>query len=72
VIGSFVPGAQALSIQQWSLAITRVVVGDRAEALGITAAVRPQLAIVLLIAVTVGATVYAGSRLRSLRLTGDE
>ena len=72
VIGSFVPGAQALSIQQWSLAITRVVVGDRAEALGITAAVRPQLAIVLLIAVTVGATVYAGTRLRSLRLTGDE
>ena len=43
VVGSFVPGAQALSIQQWSLAITRVVVGDRAEALGITAAVRPQI-----------------------------
>jgi len=31
-----------------------------------------RLNIVLLIAVTVGATVYAGSRLRSLRLTGDE
>lgn len=72
VIGSFVPGAQALSIQQWSLAITRVVVGKHAEALNITAAVRPQVASPLLIAVTVAATYYAGSRLRSLRLTGDE
>jgi ABC-2 type transport system permease protein len=72
VIGSFVPGAQALSIQQWSLAITRIVVGKRADALEVTAAVRPQIAITLLIVVTVAATVYAGSRLRSLRLTGDE
>jgi ABC-2 type transport system permease protein len=72
VIGSFVPGAQALSIQQWSLAITRIVVGKRAEALEVTAAVRPQIAITLLIVVTVAATAYAGSRLRSLRLTGDE
>jgi ABC-2 type transport system permease protein len=72
VIGSFVPGAQALSIQQWSLALTRVVVGKRAEALDVTAAVRPELAIPLLIAVTVAATVFAGNRLRSLRLTGDE
>jgi ABC-2 type transport system permease protein len=72
VIGSFVPGAQALSIQQWSLAITRAVVGKRAEALDITAAVRPEVAIPLLIVVTVAATAYAGSRLRSLRLTGDE
>jgi ABC-2 type transport system permease protein len=72
VIGSFVPGAQALSIQQWALSVTRAVVGDRADALDVTAAVRPQLAIPLLIVVTVGATVFAGSRLRSLRLTGDE
>jgi ABC-2 type transport system permease protein len=72
VIGSFVPGAQALSIQQWSLAITRIVVGKRADALDVTAAVRPQVAITLLIVVTVAATAYAGSRLRSLRLTGDE
>jgi ABC-2 type transport system permease protein len=72
VIGSFVPGAQAVSIQQWSLAITRIVVGKHADALDITAAVRPQVAIPLLIVVTVAATVYAGSRLRSLRLTGDE
>jgi ABC-2 type transport system permease protein len=72
VVGNFVPGAQALSIQQWSLAITRIVVGKRAQALDVTAAVRPEIAIPLLIAVIVAAVVFAGSRLRSLRLTGDE
>jgi len=72
VVGSLVPGAQALSIQQWSLAITRAVVGDRAEALDITAAVRPEIAITLLVVVTLGTTWFAGSRLRSLRLAGDE
>jgi ABC-2 type transport system permease protein len=72
VVGSFVPGAQALSIQQWSLAITRTVVGKHAEALGVTAAVRPQIAIPLLVAVTVAATWLAGTRLRSLRLAGDD
>jgi ABC-2 type transport system permease protein len=72
VVGSLVPGAQALSVQQWSLVITRSVVGGRADALGITAAVRPGIAIPLLLAVTVAATWLAGSRLRSLRLAGDE
>ena len=72
MIGSFVPGAQALSIQQWSLAVTRIVVGSRADALDVTAAVRPEVAIPLLVAVTVVSTVLAGNRLRSLRLTGDE
>jgi ABC-2 type transport system permease protein len=72
VVGTFVPGAQALSIQQWSLSVARIVVGSPADALNVTAAVRPQVAIPLLIVVTVGATVLAGSRLRSLRLTGDE
>jgi len=72
LIGGFVPGAQALSIQQWSLALTRMVVGDRADALDVTAAVRPGIAIPLLLVLVVAATAFAGSRLRSLRLTGDE
>jgi len=72
VVGNFVPGAQALSIQQWSLALTRIVVGKRADALNVTAAVRPGIAIPLLVAVTVAATWLAGSRLRSLRLAGEE
>jgi len=72
LVGSLVPGAQALSIQQWSTAVTKLVVGDPATALGLTAAVRPGVAIPLLVVLVVGSTVLAGSRLRSLRLTGEE
>lgn len=72
LIGSFVPGAQALSVQQWSLALTRTVVGAPADDLGVTSAVRPGVAVPLLVVLAVGATALAGSRLRSLRLTGDE
>jgi ABC-2 type transport system permease protein len=72
VVGSFVPGAQALSIQQWSLAATRAVVGKRAEVLDVVAAVRPEIALPLLAVVAVVATWFAGSRLRSLRLAGDD
>ena len=69
-VGNVLPGAQALSIQQWALGVTRAVVGsDRADALELTAAVRPQIAVVLLVVVLVGATYLAGRRLRSLRLT---
>ena len=71
-IGSVVPGAQTLSIQQWSLALTRVVVGDPADARHVTAAVRPEVALPLLVAVVVASTAYAGHRLRSLRLTSAE
>jgi ABC-2 type transport system permease protein len=71
-IGSIVPGAQTLSIQQWSLALTRIVVGDAADPLDVTAAVRPQVALPLLLVVLVGSTAYAGHRLRSLRLTSAE
>jgi ABC-2 type transport system permease protein len=71
-IGGLVLGAGGISIQQWSLAVTRAIVGDRAEGLGITAAVRPQISIVMLLVVVVGGTWYAGRRLRSLRLTSAE
>jgi AcrR family transcriptional regulator len=72
LIGSFVPGAQALSIQQWSLAITQKVLGARAEPLNINAAVGVGVAIPLLLVLIVGSTWYAGWRLRSLRLTSDD
>ena len=71
-IGGLVLGAGGISIQQWSLAVTRSVVGDNAERLGITAAVRPQISIVMLLVVVIGGTWYAGRRLRSLRLTSAE
>jgi ABC-2 type transport system permease protein len=72
LVGSIVPGAQALSIQQWSLALTRAVVGDAADLLGVTSAVRLGVAVPLLAVLVVATTYAAGSRLRSLRLVGDE
>ncbi|MEX0868942.1 MAG: ABC transporter permease subunit, partial [Nitriliruptoraceae bacterium] len=72
LIGGFVPGAQALSIQQWSLSITETVMGGAAERLGVVSAVGLGTAIPLLLAVIVGGTWYAGFRLRTLRLSSDE
>jgi ABC-2 type transport system permease protein len=72
VVGGYVPGAKALSIQQWSLSIAEKVVGSRAAELNVNSAVDLPTAIVLLIVLTVGATAYAGYCLRSIRLTGDE
>jgi ABC-2 type transport system permease protein len=72
LVGNFVPGAQALSIQQWALAGIEKGLGDRAEALGVSSAVSLGAAIPLLLVVIVGATWFAGWRLRALRLTSDE
>lgn len=72
VVGQWVPGAQALSVQQWSLAVTERVVGSRANDLGIGSAVGLTPSVVLLLVVTVGATVLAGRRLRSITLGTDE
>ena len=70
LVGQLVPGAQALSIQQWALVLTERIVGARAEELGADSAVGGT-GLVLLVAVVVGATWYAGRRLRTLRLTSD-
>ena len=70
LVGQLVPGAQALSIQQWALVLTERVVGSRAQELGADSAVGG-IGIVLLVSVVVGATWYAGHRLRTLRLTSD-
>ncbi len=72
VVGGYVPGAQALSVQQWALAVTAKVIGAPAENLDVTSAVDLPAAIILLVVLSVGATFYAGYRLRSIRLTGDE
>jgi ABC-2 type transport system permease protein len=69
LVGGLVPGAQALSIQQWSLAVVQRVLGDSSASLGVEAAVGFGEALVLLTAVTVIATGYAGRRLQTLRLT---
>ena len=71
-VGSFVPGAQALSIQKWGMSITEKIIGAPAEDLRATSPVALTTAILLLVILTVGATLYAGYRLRSIRLTSDE
>jgi ABC-2 type transport system permease protein len=72
LVGGFVPGAQVLSIQQWALAITEKVVGSSAVTLDVSSAVSFGTGVVLLAVVVVAGTWYAGSRLRSLRLTSSE
>jgi ABC-2 type transport system permease protein len=71
-VGGVVPGAQALSIRQWGLAVTEKIIGTRAEELGVDSPVALPTAVILLTVVTVAATAYAGYRLRSIRLTSDE
>jgi len=71
LVGGLVPGAQALSIQQWSLALVRQVLGDSADRLDVDAAVKFGTGLVLLTVVTVAATAYAGRKLQTLRLNDD-
>jgi ABC-2 type transport system permease protein len=71
LVGGLVPGAQALSIQQWSLSVVQQVLGDSAGRLNVEAAVSFSTGLVLLLVVTVAATAYAGRRLQTLRLNDD-
>jgi ABC-2 type transport system permease protein len=63
-----VAGARTLSVQQWSLAVAHKVAGGDL----ITSDVGLPLATVLLAGVTVLATWYAGQKLRTLKLAGEE
>ncbi|THA29995.1 ABC transporter permease [Streptomyces sp. A1277] len=66
--GSLVPGARTLSVQQWSLALAEKIGGNGT----ITSDVGLPLATILLVVVTVVATWYAGQKLRTLKLAGEE
>ncbi|WP_329134007.1 ABC transporter permease [Streptomyces sp. NBC_01476] len=68
VIGNYVPGARTLSVQQWSLAVAQKVGhgGQISSDVGLTTSM------VLLVIVTVAATWFAGRKLRTLKLAGDE
>lgn len=73
LVGSFVPGARTLSIAQWSASITEQIIGkETAKSLDLDAAVNVGVGVPLLIIVTIGATWYAGRRLRTIRLAGEE
>ncbi|MFF0446049.1 ABC transporter permease subunit [Streptomyces sp. NPDC004609] len=68
LFGSLVEGARMLSVQQWALALAERIGGEGmiGSDVGLPAAV------ILLAAVTVAATWYAGQKLRVLKLAGDE
>ncbi|WP_030193443.1 ABC transporter permease [Streptomyces sp. NRRL S-87] len=68
LFGSLVDGAKTLSVQQWSLALAEKVTGPGV----VDSAVGLPTATVLLAAVTVVATWYAGQKLRRLTLAGEE
>ncbi|MFE6228248.1 MULTISPECIES: ABC transporter permease [unclassified Streptomyces] len=68
LFGSLIAGARTLSVQQWSLALAEKVTGEGL----ISSDVALPTAAVLLVAVTVGATWFAGHKLRTLTLAGEE
>ena len=72
-VAGLLPGARQVSIRQWSLAVAERVLGtDRAQALGVVSDVGLTAAVVLLVVVTGAALWYAGRRLGSLRLSGED
>ncbi|GAA1599765.1 ABC transporter permease [Kribbella sancticallisti] len=68
VMGQYVDGAKALSVQQWSLAVIRKL----SAATEVESAVRLPIATILLIAVTAIGLTLAIARLRSLILSTAE
>ncbi len=71
LVGGLVPGAQALSVQQWSLAVVEQVLGDSAVRLGVESAVGFGTGLVLLVLTALAATAYAGWQLQRLRLNAE-
>ncbi|MFC5749127.1 ABC transporter permease [Actinomadura rugatobispora] len=68
LLGNFAPGARSASIQQWALSVTDALTG----ASYVTSTVDLGVAIPLLIAVTVAATLLAVLRLRTLSVASAE
>ncbi|MFD0655839.1 ABC transporter permease [Thermocatellispora tengchongensis] len=68
LVGSLVPGARQFSIQQWAKSIADQI----STSAFLETDVALSFAVPALIVVTVGTVVWAGQRLRSFSLTGDE
>jgi ABC-2 type transport system permease protein len=71
-VAGFVPGAQNLSVRQWSLGLTEGLLGADADRFGVAAAVAASTGGVLLVVLTVAATYYGARRLQTLPLTSAE
>ncbi|WP_330479740.1 ABC transporter permease subunit [Streptomyces platensis] len=67
-VGTLIPGAKTLSIQQWALAVGQKAAADGA----LTSDVQLPLALCLLVGLTGVATWYASRRLKALTLAGEE
>ncbi|WP_280672272.1 MULTISPECIES: ABC transporter permease [unclassified Kitasatospora] len=68
LIGNFVKGAKTLSIQQWGLSVAKAVAADGA----LSAEVALGTAVLLLLLVSVLATVFASVKLAGLTLASDD
>ncbi|WP_326819914.1 ABC transporter permease [Streptosporangium sp. NBC_01639] len=68
VVGNFVPGARKFSIQQWA----QSVADQLSSSPFLSTEIALGFAVPALVVVTAGAVVWAGQRLRSFSLTGDE
>ena len=68
LVGGLVPGAQTLSVQQWSLAVVEQVLGTSAPRYGVASAVSFRVGLTLLVVATVAATAYAGRKLQTVRI----
>ncbi|MGP4043453.1 ABC transporter permease [Streptomyces sp. 2A115] len=68
LFGTLVSGARTLSVQQWALAVAHKVTGGDL----VTSDVGLATGTVLLVVVTVAATWFAGQKLRTLTLAGEE
>ncbi len=72
-IANLVPGARALSVRQWSLALGERLMGaEEADRLGVAAAVGPVTAAVALSVLVVAGIVVAARRLPTVRLVSPE
>jgi ABC-2 type transport system permease protein len=69
LIGNLVPGARTLSVQQWALALAQKIAGDGSA---VSSDVGLPTALVLLAGVTVVGAWFAGQKLRTLTLAGEE
>ncbi|WP_171164916.1 ABC transporter permease subunit [Streptomyces sp. I05A-00742] len=68
LFGNLVAGARTLSVQQWALSLAERIAAPGA----VSSDVGLPVAVVLMVGVTVGATWYAGEKLRKLTLAGEE
>lgn len=73
VVGQFIPGARALSVQQWSLAISdRMLADSYSTYVDLDPAVELRTGVIMLVLVTVISAVIATRKLWRVRLTFDE